>query len=584
MSDFLEEELSGEYLGLSKEAYAHLERFRSFLHSFYVGQLSYWPPPSVSSDSTAFPQSVYRSLYFEFRNLYDYLVDSRCGTSVDDKFPMDGGMSVYQKVLAFDRKHKYTALPNPLPRVPKVPHSPLPRRAFERFKLRFAFRRHGPLDRRITAAAALSAATNHSHAQIMESHLVQEYLHFEKTWTMREQGAQFSCAEGRRIRWLLVYSILQTLIHVTKIPTEVRDTADVSYPLCAQTAGTPPWHQGGKPVDTPTEKPKSTVPTRAQTLRERILANHSRRLKTSVSASTSPAAVKPDPLSVPHRQTDTASPRNPVSTSTASRTSLRQPLPIRTKSWNLLAREFDAAMASTSTLTPTPKPAHGADIPSEIDRGTPTTAGTASNFSSNRSSRQDSGFSTGSDSSNYSPMSSDASDNSSSDGDGCAMDHHSVISTDEDDGDASSQYSTDEEHKHPLKRSRTQAKTRRIRPVEQARGRDRRSRSQGNRPDSNTSTTAAPAIPAIPSKSAKRMSFHAASPSHSFTSSADDEKEDLPTSRPKNPVKQLPMQVPGQWAGGAEEEAVVDGDDDDDVRGLAMDAGVNRELEAYLSS
>ena len=41
--------------------------------------------------------------------------------------------------------------------------------------------------------------------------------------------------------------MLQTLISVTRAPVEVRDTEGVSYPLCCQIAGTPPWQVSKAP-------------------------------------------------------------------------------------------------------------------------------------------------------------------------------------------------------------------------------------------------------------------------------------------------------------------------------------------------
>lgn len=121
------------------------------------------------------------------------------------------------------------------------------------------------LDRRFAASAALSAATNPSDMAVMECRLVREYLKFEKNWAMREEE-RISCADARKVRWILIYSMLQTLISVTRAPKEVRDTEDVEYPLCCQIAGTPPWNIGAKSqaVDishahTDTKLPKSVI-------------------------------------------------------------------------------------------------------------------------------------------------------------------------------------------------------------------------------------------------------------------------------------------------------------------------------------
>ena len=72
-----------------------------------------------------------------------------------------------------------------------------------------------------------------------------------------EEEDKISALDGRRIRWLLIYGILQTLISVTRIPREVSDTEGVSYSLCCQIAGTPPW----KTIDGATSSPLSVIIT-----------------------------------------------------------------------------------------------------------------------------------------------------------------------------------------------------------------------------------------------------------------------------------------------------------------------------------
>ena len=243
LGNFLEEDLSGAYLGLGNEAQAHLERFRSFLHSFYVGKFGYWPPAPIRSNSTAVPKSTCRSMYFEFRNLYEYLVDPLSSSSFQDNRPADGGLCVLQNVQAFDKRRKYASLPHPLSLVPEIPeslHKQTPR------LLRIFGSSQAKFERRLVAYTTLAAATNSCSPQVMECPLVREYMYFEKTWTMRESGT-LPCAEARKVRWILTYAILQTLISVTCAPKEVRDPEGVSYPLCCQVGGTPPWAMTATP-------------------------------------------------------------------------------------------------------------------------------------------------------------------------------------------------------------------------------------------------------------------------------------------------------------------------------------------------
>lgn len=241
LETFLDEDLSGAYLGLGVAAQTHLDRFRSWLISFYVGKFGYWPPTPTNGSNSGLPKSIYRSLYFEFRNLYEYLVDPLSSNSIQDNRPADGGLCVLQNIKAFDHRHKYASLPHPLPLVPEIQRSM--RKQKSTAMLRAFGNRQARLDRRATALAALSAATNPDNLAVMESPLVREYLYFEKTWTMKESET-VTCAEARKVRWILIYAVLQTLICVTRAPKEVRDTDGVSYPLCCQVAGTPPWKTG----------------------------------------------------------------------------------------------------------------------------------------------------------------------------------------------------------------------------------------------------------------------------------------------------------------------------------------------------
>ena len=238
LAAFLEDELSSAYLGLSTQARLHLERFRSFLHSFYVGRYGYWPPPPREESSCALPDATYRSLYSDFRNLYEYLVDRTSSNSIQGNKPADGGICVLQNTRAFDQRNRYSSLPHPLPLLPEIPPDLPCQKVSTVWKL--WNKKQAKLDRRLTALAALSAATNPSSAAVVDCCLIREYLRFERTWTMKESNAVNS-ADARKVRWILVYTILQTLISVTQVPKEVRDTSGVSYPLCCQIVGTPPW-------------------------------------------------------------------------------------------------------------------------------------------------------------------------------------------------------------------------------------------------------------------------------------------------------------------------------------------------------
>jgi hypothetical protein len=247
LGNFLEDDLSGNVLDASDDARTHLERFRSFLHSFYVQKHGYWPP-SYGKSNGALPKYILRAMYFDFRNLYDYLVDPSPPHA--SFYPrQSGGIRALQAVQAFDRRFKYAPLPQCVPLVPETCRPSPPPRKPRPFNI--GRNRAAKLDRRMAILGNLTAATNWIDFRMMGSSLVREYVHFERDWTL-DQDERLSSADARKVRWLLIYGILQTLISVTRAPVEVRDTEGVSYPLCCQTAGTPPWSLDGRSAATNT--------------------------------------------------------------------------------------------------------------------------------------------------------------------------------------------------------------------------------------------------------------------------------------------------------------------------------------------
>lgn len=279
LSNFLEDDLSGSYLGLGQDARVHLERFRSFLHSFYVQKYGYWPPPQPKWNSTTLSKSIYQAMYSEFRNLYEYLVDPYFSDSFENNRHVDGGICVLQNIQAFDTRHKYTTLPHALPLLPVLPPGMAGSKAQGLASLFGS--KQAKIDRRVASSTALLRATNAGDMTVFDCGLVRQYVSFEQTWSMKEEE-RITCADARKVRWILVYAMLQTLVSVTRAPMEVRDTESVSYPLCCQIAGTPPWNNG----------PGTQVPNAAQ---RKLTASHSERV-IEIKLDNDWSALKPHPL------------------------------------------------------------------------------------------------------------------------------------------------------------------------------------------------------------------------------------------------------------------------------------------------
>ncbi|KAI9706186.1 MAG: hypothetical protein M1820_004947 [Bogoriella megaspora] len=240
LSTFLEDDFSSTYLGLSEGARVHLDRFRSFLYAYYVSKFGYWPPPQGSG----FSKALYRSMYFEFSKLYTYLADMQ---SSDNVFrSASGGICVLQNVQAFDGRHKYDPLPYPLPLLPAY-EGPEKQTSSQKGLRSFMLgSKDSKKDRLATVRSALTEATNSKDTAVTSCPLVKEYARFEREWHARPEE-KVSVADTRKVRWLLIYGVVQMLISVTRAAPEVRDNESPSYPLCCLTAGTPPWSFSSKP-------------------------------------------------------------------------------------------------------------------------------------------------------------------------------------------------------------------------------------------------------------------------------------------------------------------------------------------------
>ncbi|KAI4715512.1 hypothetical protein E4T48_08303 [Aureobasidium sp. EXF-10727] len=234
LRNFLEDELAPTHLGLPTPARNHLDRFRSFLHSFYVNKFGYWPPET----GHIMDKGLLRSMHQEFQMLYDYLVDS--GSSPSRL--LTGGICVVQNVDAFNIRHKYEPLPHPCPLLPDY-HS-LEYRTSSQKGLRSLRLTSKPskTDQSVTARAALSAATNKLPAC---SALVRNYVYFEGELTFRPEE-KLSIGDARKVRWIAIYTILQMLTNAIRAPREVAEADAVPYHLCLLTTGMPPWTEDAK--------------------------------------------------------------------------------------------------------------------------------------------------------------------------------------------------------------------------------------------------------------------------------------------------------------------------------------------------
>ena len=118
LGSFLEDEMLPEQLGFPTRAQAHLDHFRSFLHSFYVQKHGYWPPAPLTNYNKTFSKSTYRAMYFDFRSLYQYLLDGSSDASSLDSQLIVNGLNIQTAINSLDSKYNYQTLPHPLPLLP----------------------------------------------------------------------------------------------------------------------------------------------------------------------------------------------------------------------------------------------------------------------------------------------------------------------------------------------------------------------------------------------------------------------------------------------------------------------------------
>ena len=148
LRNFLDEELSDTYVGLPAGPRAHLERFRSFLMSYYTTQLGYYPP-------RIFDSNLLRMMREDFEALYELLVDNEYDSTKSMPPIAVGGICTLQLVQDFDEAHRHPGQEHPLPLLPSVVETPKSRRTSW-------LSRSGPTkpSQRLFEHAALIKATN----------------------------------------------------------------------------------------------------------------------------------------------------------------------------------------------------------------------------------------------------------------------------------------------------------------------------------------------------------------------------------------------------------------------------------------
>ena len=238
--NFFENELSSTQWGLHKAARDHLDRFKSFLHSYYIEQHGFWPPDKFNEE--AMQRLLCNAMYSDIRSLYHHLADPKSsGVEPDSDISSSGGVCVLQNIRSFDSHHGLKPLPQSLPQLPDETKVEYLRSRSERRNSwsPLVQRKLKKEERNTRRMQALVNSTNRDW-NLMNCLLVRRFSEFE-VGAATDDLEDISLADGRKIRWIVVYAILQTLISVMQAPKQVRNAEGLSYPLCCRAPEVLPW-------------------------------------------------------------------------------------------------------------------------------------------------------------------------------------------------------------------------------------------------------------------------------------------------------------------------------------------------------
>lgn len=286
LRNFLEDELSETHLGLPAQSRTHLNRFRTFIQGYYTTRLGFYPPISTDTRSTIFKPDVYRLMAEDFQMLYDYLVDTAFLAGSTESPLAQGGFCVLQTINAFDMRQKYTPLQHPLPLLPETVVQPpittsstaaatstetstasngllgvpTPKRSLSSRRMSwFGSKKMDKLlqsrseklmpDSRLVANASLLKATNKLQPDMARSNFINAYRQFEEDSVFKPYKAdrveKISLIEARKVRWILVYAIHQTLQNCfISPPSQVTNAASVPYHMSISPKYIPDWKDG----------------------------------------------------------------------------------------------------------------------------------------------------------------------------------------------------------------------------------------------------------------------------------------------------------------------------------------------------
>jgi hypothetical protein len=177
-------------------------------------------------------------MFDDFQRLYNYLVDKDSSTDISMQKPASGGICVWQNVVNFDQRHNFTAQAHPLPLLPIYASRSKKSDSQKALRQMTLASQHNKNHEHLSMTAALAVASNKLDKDAMDSRIVQAFMHFERAYPLEpsHREERISLVDARRVRWILIYGLLQHLASALRAPPEVRDTETPDYPLCCLVA------------------------------------------------------------------------------------------------------------------------------------------------------------------------------------------------------------------------------------------------------------------------------------------------------------------------------------------------------------
>ncbi|KAI1368385.1 hypothetical protein F5Y08DRAFT_263596 [Xylaria arbuscula] len=318
LKTFLNDEVKEIDDSLYPRAREHLQLFKTFLERYYTDSFGQYPPPSIDSQAMVFSADVFRTCRNDFEALYELLADGSFKAYQSSELLGEDRLCILQSIRSFDTRHNYESLLHPIPLVPDIARKkPAP---FWRMSWPTRTAHLRPVD----ILGFLSNATNRTRSDVLENGLVTAYQQFEEdqiTFRSNDNLENEDRVEGRKIRWILIYAIYQTLLQATKVPLEIKDPTGVPYHLCISTADVPPWEEKQSPH---TQFGRSTPLSPCSSLSMPETRSHSRRNQATSNVAERPRSTIPN-WSDANDELETAASRNSPAVERASTFTTRRP-------------------------------------------------------------------------------------------------------------------------------------------------------------------------------------------------------------------------------------------------------------------